>query len=228
MANPTTNYSWQMPTSTDLVTDLPADFEVFGQAVDTTVKANADAAIAKTLIDAKGDLIAGTAADAAARLAVGTNGQVLTADSAEATGIKWGTIATGFSLKASGSLTGNTVSITGLSSGEYIVNLNGWSENNSQQPWIRLNNDSGNNYWDTIDNSASNVAYIPSFSPSATSVYATYINIGLANTNSAMKTIGSGVRRGAVWKSTATVTSIQLGNLGTNVWDAGTYEVWGR
>jgi hypothetical protein len=25
-----------MPTSTDLVTDLPADFEVFGQAVDTT------------------------------------------------------------------------------------------------------------------------------------------------------------------------------------------------
>ena len=35
MANPTTNFGWQMPTSTDLVTDLPADFEVFGQAVDT-------------------------------------------------------------------------------------------------------------------------------------------------------------------------------------------------
>jgi hypothetical protein len=37
MANPTTNFNWQMPTSTDLVTDLPADFEVFGQAVDNTV-----------------------------------------------------------------------------------------------------------------------------------------------------------------------------------------------
>lgn len=36
MANPTTNFNWQMPTSTDLVTDLPADFETFGQAVDTT------------------------------------------------------------------------------------------------------------------------------------------------------------------------------------------------
>jgi hypothetical protein len=36
MANPTTNFNWQMPTSSDLVTDLPADFEVFGQAVDTT------------------------------------------------------------------------------------------------------------------------------------------------------------------------------------------------
>jgi hypothetical protein len=35
MTNPTSNFAWQMPTSTDLVTDLPADFEVFGQAVDT-------------------------------------------------------------------------------------------------------------------------------------------------------------------------------------------------
>ena len=35
MANPTTNFNFIMPTPTDLVTDLPADFEVFGQAVDT-------------------------------------------------------------------------------------------------------------------------------------------------------------------------------------------------
>jgi hypothetical protein len=35
MSNPTTNFGWQMPTPTDLVTDLPADFEVFGQAIDT-------------------------------------------------------------------------------------------------------------------------------------------------------------------------------------------------
>jgi hypothetical protein len=35
MTNPTSNFGWQMPQSTDLVTDLPADFEVFGQAVDT-------------------------------------------------------------------------------------------------------------------------------------------------------------------------------------------------
>jgi hypothetical protein len=35
MTNPTSNFGWQMPTPTDLVTDLPADFEVFGQAVDT-------------------------------------------------------------------------------------------------------------------------------------------------------------------------------------------------
>jgi hypothetical protein len=37
MANPTTNFGWVMPTATDLVTDLPADFDVFGQAVDTSL-----------------------------------------------------------------------------------------------------------------------------------------------------------------------------------------------
>jgi hypothetical protein len=37
MSNPTTPFSWQMPTAVDLVTDLPADFEVFGQAVATSM-----------------------------------------------------------------------------------------------------------------------------------------------------------------------------------------------
>ena len=38
MSNPTTPFGWQMPTNTDLVTDLPADFEVFGQAVATSMQ----------------------------------------------------------------------------------------------------------------------------------------------------------------------------------------------
>ena len=37
MANPTTNFGWVMPTSTSLVTNLPADFNTFGQAVDTSM-----------------------------------------------------------------------------------------------------------------------------------------------------------------------------------------------
>jgi hypothetical protein len=58
----------------------------------TTDDANA---IQNAIVDAKGDLIGATAADTPARLAVGTNGQILTADSTEATGLKWVTPAGG-------------------------------------------------------------------------------------------------------------------------------------
>ena len=51
--------------------------------------------IAPTVIDAKGDLLAGTAADTVGRLAVGTDGQLLAADSGETTGLKWTTPASG-------------------------------------------------------------------------------------------------------------------------------------
>jgi len=47
--------------------------------------------IAPTLVDAKGDLLVGTGADAVGRLAVGTNGQMLVADSTASAGVKWAT-----------------------------------------------------------------------------------------------------------------------------------------
>lgn len=51
--------------------------------------------IPATIVDAKGDLIAATAADTVARMAVGSNGTVLTADSAQATGVAWAAPTTG-------------------------------------------------------------------------------------------------------------------------------------
>ena len=72
MTNPTSNYNFQMPTATDLVTDLPADFEVFGQAVDTRLKALQPGT---TL----GDLAYSSAtANTNTRLGIGSAGQVLT------------------------------------------------------------------------------------------------------------------------------------------------------
>jgi len=46
-------------------------------------------ALTVTLVDAKGDLLVGTASDTIGRLAVGTNGYVLTADSTQSSGLKW-------------------------------------------------------------------------------------------------------------------------------------------
>jgi hypothetical protein len=72
MANPTTNYGFVLPTPTDLVTDLPADFDVALQGVDTRLKALQPGT---TL----GDLAYSSAtANTNTRLAVGSTGQVLT------------------------------------------------------------------------------------------------------------------------------------------------------
>jgi hypothetical protein len=100
MTNPTSNFGWQMPTSTDLVTDLPADFEVFGQAVDTALadlkggttgqvlKKNtdtdmdfvwgADSAGMTNPMTTTGDTIYSSSGSTPARLGIGSTGQVLT------------------------------------------------------------------------------------------------------------------------------------------------------
>ena len=71
MANPTTNYGFVLPTSTDLVTDLPADFDVALQGVDTRLKALQPGTTS-------GDLAYSSAtANTNVRLGIGTNGQVL-------------------------------------------------------------------------------------------------------------------------------------------------------
>lgn len=54
-----------------------------------------DGGIQPTVVDAKGDLLVGVAADSVSRLAVGSNDQVLTADSTTATGLKWATASSG-------------------------------------------------------------------------------------------------------------------------------------
>jgi hypothetical protein len=77
MANPTVPFSWQMPEPTDLVTDLPADFEVFGQAVATDLQYLLGGTTGQVLAKASGtDLDFVWSADAAGM----TNPMTTTAD----------------------------------------------------------------------------------------------------------------------------------------------------
>jgi len=186
-----------MPTATDLVTDLPADFEIFGQAVDTSLAdlkgGTTGQILAKatntdmdftwitndvgditavtagtgisgggtsgavtvtnsmaTAIDAKGDLIAGTGADAFARLGVGTNGQVLSADSTAATGLAWTSSANAFTLiTETTAAAASSISFTSIS-GSYKHLMLVWDgithSATGSQFTVRLNNDSSGLY----------------------------------------------------------------------------------
>jgi len=114
MATTTPNFGWPVPTSTDLVKDGATAMEALGDAIDTSMvdlkggttgqvlakASNTDMdfswvaqddsnAIQNTIVDAKGDLIAASAADTPARLAVGNNGETLVADSSTSTGLRY-------------------------------------------------------------------------------------------------------------------------------------------
>jgi hypothetical protein len=72
-------------------------------------------AINPTIVDAKGDIIAATAADTVARLAVGANDTVLTADSSTATGLKWATPSSGgMTLISTTTLSGATTTLSSI------------------------------------------------------------------------------------------------------------------
>jgi hypothetical protein len=118
MATTTTNFGWDIPQSTDLVKDGATAIAALGQDIDTALvdlkggttgqilakASNTDLdyswvaqddpnAIQNTQLTAKGSLISAFSAGTPATLTVGTNGQILTADSTAATGIKWATAA---------------------------------------------------------------------------------------------------------------------------------------
>ena len=142
MATTTPNFGWSVPTSTDLVKDGATAIETLGDSIDASlvdlkggttgqvlaknsgtdmdfiwVAQDDSNAIQNAIVDAKGDLISATAADTPARLAVGTNGQVLTADSTAATGLAWASAAAsggGMTLISTTSLSGSSTSLTSI------------------------------------------------------------------------------------------------------------------
>jgi hypothetical protein len=104
---------------------------------------------------AKGDLVAGTATNDADVLAVGADDTVLTADSTEATGLKWAAIAGGGAnwslLNAGGTaLTGaSTITVSGISGVDKILVVidNAKATSVSGTLGVRLNTDTASNYY---------------------------------------------------------------------------------
>tara|TARA_R110000868_G_scaffold6517_1_gene36773 strand:- start:314 stop:1078 length:765 start_codon:yes stop_codon:yes gene_type:complete len=138
----TSNFGWTTPADTDLVKDGAAAIRTLGNGIDTSFldlkggttgqvlskASNTDLdfswvaqddsnAIQNAIVDAKGDLISATAADTPARLAVGTNGQVLTADSTTATGLKWAAPSSGAVLQV---VSANSTTSQTITSGTYV------------------------------------------------------------------------------------------------------------
>lgn len=118
MATTTPNFGWSVPTSTDLVKDGATAIETLGDAIDASLvdlkggttgqvlakNSNTDmdfvwsadaSGIPASAFTAKGVVLVGTGTSTYAAQTVGANGTVLTADSAEADGVKWATPAAG-------------------------------------------------------------------------------------------------------------------------------------
>lgn len=206
-----------------------------------------------TAIDAKGDLVAGTGADTFSRLAVGANDTVLTADSAQATGLKWATVsAGGLTLISTTTLSGTQTNLTSIP-GTYkslLLRVTGSYGSTSGNLTFRFNNDATNPAYAVNSTSAFQTGYSIS-GLGGTSITAHYcFNTSVGTTNivelylpnyasTATKKYAmiQGATRqngtsnidlglmSAYWDNTAAVTQINILGLGT--FTAGTALLYG-
>jgi hypothetical protein len=145
-------------------------------------------AIQNAIVDAKGDLIAASAADTPARLAVGTNGQVLTADSTAATGLAWATPTSGgMTLLSTTSLTGASVTVSSISTSYNDLKLvfeGVYSATDGAFMRLQCNTDTGNNYaWENYSTSDGQAT-------GSGSTNASYMQVSKIRSSSAIATDG--------------------------------------
>ena len=199
--------------------------------------------IPNTLVDAKGDLLVGSAADTVSRLAVGANDTVLTADSSTATGLKWAAVsAGGMTLLSTTSLSGASTSITSISSNytNLQIVISRLSLTADQRVTIQFNNDSGTNY--QFNNSGgtsiplSRTADVDQISSASNNFVINIYRYTTTNEHKPISISGGFVNAstgaqqtfadGGAWRNDNALTSIQI-NTSSATFDGGTVYIYG-
>jgi hypothetical protein len=239
----TTNYGWTTPADTDLVKDGAAAIRTLGSSIDTTTKAlNAGTT--------NGDLDYFTTGTTKARLAIGTNGQVLTSNGTIPT---WATPAGGggFTSIATGSLSSTTTTISSISQSYrhlYLL-IRGAQVNTGALPCFRLNGDASSlysNFRITLDSTVLNLGGSLSFIrasgsniPTSANNRAMVLQIENYTQTNQIKPISARVAADTStgdsctmvfsnYNSTAAITSIGITtDTGTPTFSAGTYTLFG-
>lgn len=236
-----------MPTNTDLVKDLPADFDIFGQAVDDRIKALNPETTA-------GDIsYRASTANAKSRLAIGTAGQVLTVNSG-ATAPEWANAASGgMTLISTTTLSGASTTITFSGTGYNAVlfewygftlsTTDGWvwrPNDASNLATYRFNGNTGsavNSYASeattiagnqgdgVLGSNAANYGWLQIVNAQSTSLMKPFTHFWTWRNSATQE--ASGFQSGGI-RTTSAITSMKIAtNTGGVTFSAGTVKLWG-
>lgn len=135
-------------------------------------------------------------------------------------------------LIGSGSLSGSSVSVSGISGEKFYVVLKDWGHSNTESELgllVRFNSDSGPNYTNTGGLISASSLSSPTFSNTATQDLT--IRVDLSNTAAFLKPVSTiaDTSEGpyfGYYKNTNAITSVQLSLSGSGNFDTGDYQVW--